>query len=164
MFKNTALNAPLLAKLATPTLKGTRLTTMCVLSATGEKLFSEGSPTKKRRGIGEEEGDVRHSGRTQSQDEESYTPCSPPTTLPPECGPSREIRSDTHSSDNRIERLTSPQPEQNHRPFPVRQFNSSRQSTLRAKKNTTISSVSVLPWLCSPFSHSLWTYLFGPRQ
>ncbi|KAH9991251.1 hypothetical protein BJV77DRAFT_546272 [Russula vinacea] len=123
---------------------------MCVLSATGEKLFSEGSPTKKRRGIGEEEGDVRHSGRTQSQDEESYTPCSPPTTLPPECGPSREIRSDTHSSDNRIERLTSPQPEQNHRPFPVRQFNSSRQSTLRAKKNTTISSTmtwTFLKWI-----------------
>ena len=47
----------------------------------------------------------------ESQDEESHTPCSAPTTLPPECGPLHEIRPDTHSSDNRIERLKYPQPE-----------------------------------------------------
>ena len=49
MFKNTALNAPLLAKLATPTLKGTRLATMCVPSATGENYCPNTAKEVRRR-------------------------------------------------------------------------------------------------------------------
>ena len=122
------------------------------------------SEEAKQRLDGDEEEDVQHSGRTTSQDEESYTPRSPSATLPPERGlgsrdspghpqqrlhpqhsqqaqsqPPR-IRSrngvtdalglrsfDAASFENTIEQLKSPQPEQNHRPFPVGQFSSPRQ-------------------------------------
>lgn len=121
------------------------------------------SDDAKQRDDGDDE-DVQHSGRTQSQDEESYTPRSPSVALPPERGvgsrdspghpqqrqhpqhpqqahaqPPR-IRSrngvtdalglrsfDPASFENTIEQLKSPQPEQNHQPYPVPQINSPRQ-------------------------------------
>jgi hypothetical protein len=121
------------------------------------------SDDAKQRHDGDDE-DVEHSDRTQSQDEESYTPRSPSVALPPERGvgprdspghpqqrqhpqhpqqvhpqPPR-IRSrngvtdslglrsfDAASFENTIEQLKSPQPEQNHQPYPVPQINSPRQ-------------------------------------
>lgn len=117
------------------------------------------SEDANQRHDGDDDDEVQHSGRTQSQDEESYTPRSPSVTLPPERGlrdspghtqqrqhpqqaqtqPPR-IRSrngvtdalglrsfDAASFENTIEQLKSPQPEQNHRPYPVPQINPSRQ-------------------------------------
>ena len=127
----------------------------------GRENLRRMSDEAKQRHDGDEEEDVQHSGRTQSQDEESYTPRSPSATLPPERGlgsrdspghpqqrlhpqqaqsqPPR-IRSrngvtdalglrsfDAATFENTIEQLKSPQPEQNHRSFPVGQFSSPRQ-------------------------------------
>ena len=111
----------------------------------------------------DDDEDIQYSGRTQSQDEESYTPRSPSVALLPECGAgprdspghlqqrqhpqhpqqghpqSPRIRSrdgvtdvlgrsfDATSFENTIQQLESPQPEQNHRPYPVPQTNSPRQ-------------------------------------
>ncbi|KAI0287226.1 hypothetical protein BC826DRAFT_1045767 [Russula brevipes] len=52
---------------------------------TGQHLRKNSDEAKQNRdGDEEEDDDVQHSGLTQSQDEESYTPRSPSVTLPPE--------------------------------------------------------------------------------
>ncbi|KAI9510996.1 hypothetical protein F5148DRAFT_1175117 [Russula earlei] len=126
----------------------------------GQKSLKNSDEVTQKRD-GDEEEDIQHSGHTQSQDEESYTPRSPSVTLPPERGhgtrdspgPSLQrqhpqqsqpqpprIRSRNgvtdglglHSFDavtfgHTLEQLKSPLPEQNLRPYPAPQVNSSRQ-------------------------------------
>ncbi|KAH8984635.1 hypothetical protein EDB92DRAFT_1886394 [Lactarius akahatsu] len=100
------------------------------------------SDEAKQKHDGDDEERAQNSGRTQSQDEESYTPRSPSVSLPPERSfgtrdspihsqqqqqqQQQQQHAQRHQGQNQ---LISPPPEQNHRSYSTTQINSPRHIT-----------------------------------